>query len=172
MRHLMANENDNAQVSEEAPKKKSPIIMIIILIIVGLILAGGISFFVATQIMSNNSNSEAAAHHDPGVFVKLGDPKDGILVNVGGVKASRFLKVGIVLEMNPGKKDNINDGVLNSLAETKILDTTLQLLRTVKLEDLEANKQDELKTRLKTDLNKVLGEGSVYDIYITSFILQ
>lgn len=169
----MANENDNAQVSEEAPKKKSPIIMIIILIIVGLILAGGISFFVATQIMSsNNSNTDAAAHHDPGVFVKLGDPKDGILVNVGGVKTSRFLKVGIVLEMNPSKKDNINDGALNSLAETKILDTTLQLLRTVKLEDLDAHKQDELKAHLKADLNKVLGEGSVYDIYITSFVLQ
>ena len=49
----------------------------------------------------------------PGVVVKLGDAKEGIIVNVGGVKASRFLKVGIVMEMNPGKKENLTDGKIN-----------------------------------------------------------
>ena len=57
-------------------------------------------------------------------------------------------------------------------AETKILDTTLQMFRSVKIDDLDAAKQDELKKRLKEDLNKTLGEGSVYDVYITSFVLQ
>ena len=28
------------------------------------------------------------------------------------------------------------------------------------------------KEKLKAELNKALGEGSVYDIYITSFMLQ
>ena len=52
------------------------------------------------------------------------------------------------------------------------MDTTLQILRTIKLEELDANKQDELKARLKQDINKAIGEGSVYDVYITSFMLQ
>ena len=113
------------------------------------------------------------ANHDPGVFYKLGDPKDGgILVNVGGIKSTRFLKVGIVLEMNPDKASNMVDGNITEAAETKIMDTTLQILRTIKLEELDANKQDELKARLKQDINKAIGEGSVYDVYITSFMLQ
>ena len=76
------------------------------------------------------------------------------------------------MEMNPGKKDNLTDNKLNPLAETKILDTTLQILRTVKIDELDAAKQDELKQKIKADVNKVLGEGSVYDVYITSFVLQ
>jgi len=110
--------------------------------------------------------------HDPGVFIKLGDPKDGILVNVGGLKAGRFLKTSIVLEMNPGKKDNIADGKLLAPAETKVMDVTLQTLRSLKVEELDAGKQDELKTTLRDSLNKALGEGSVYEVYITSFLMQ
>ena len=52
------------------------------------------------------------------------------------------------------------------------MDTTLQIIRTVKIEELDAARQDDLKAKLKAELNKALGEGSVYDIYITSFMLQ
>lgn len=167
----MADEENNAAV--EPAKKKSPIILIVVLVVVGLVLAGGISYFVTTKLMTDSASSGGEAkHHDPGVFVKLGDAKDGLLVNVGGIKGGKFLKVGVVLEMNPGKKDNIVDGKILPPAETKVLDTTLQILRTVKLDELDASKQDDLKQRLKQDLNKTLGEGSVYDVYITSFVLQ
>ena len=66
----------------------------------------------------------------------------------------------------------VADGKLVPAAETKIMDTTLQILRTVKIEELDAARQDDLKSRIKSELNKVLGEGSVYDVYITSFMLQ
>ena len=168
----MADEENTNAAAPVEQKKKSPIIMIAVLVLIGLVLAGGISYFVTTKLMTNTTASSESKHHDPGVFVKLGDAKEGIIVNVGGIKASRFLKVGIVMEMNPGKKDNLTDNKLNPLAETKILDTTLQILRTVKLDELDAAKQDELKQKIKTDVNKVLGEGSVYDVYITSFVLQ
>ncbi len=168
----MADEENTNAAAPVEQKKKSPIIMIAVLVLIGLVLAGGISYFVTTKLMTNTTASSESRHHDPGVFVKLGDAKEGIIVNVGGIKASRFLKVGIVMEMNPGKKDNMTDGKINPVAETKILDTTLQILRTVKLDELDAAKQDELKQKIKTDVNKVLGEGSVYDVYITSFVLQ
>ena len=112
------------------------------------------------------------AHHDPGVFYKLGDPKEGILVNVGGGRSGKFLKAGVVLELNPGKSDNVVDGKVGSVAETKILDTTMQFLRAAPLEDFDASKQDVLKKQLKDALNDRLGQGSVYDVYITSFLLQ
>lgn len=160
-------------VPPEAPKKKSPIIMIVVLVLVGLVLAGGISYFITTKLVTDSASSAGAQKpHDPGVFVKLGDPKEGMIVNVGGVKAGRFLKVGIALEMNPARKENVLDGKIVPAADSKIMDTTLQLLRTVKLEELDASKQEALKTRLRDDLNKVLGDGSVYAVYITSFVLQ
>ena len=168
----MADEENTNAAAPEEKKKRSPIIMIAALVLVGLVLAGGISYFVTTKLMTSTSTSGESKHHDPGVFIKLGDAKEGIIVNVGGIKASRFLKVGIVMEMNPGKKDNITDNKLNPLAETKILDTTLQILRTVKIDELDAAKQDVLKQKIKVDVNKALGEGSVYDVYITSFVLQ
>lgn len=170
----MAEEEIEEEQEEEKPKsKKFPIIIVAVLIVVGLVLAGGISYFITTQVMSNNADSAGVpANHDPGLFVKLGDAKEGIIVNVGGVKSSRFLKVGIVLEMNPGKSDNIVDGKVTEVADTKIMDTTLQILRTLKIEELDANKQDDLKTKMKQEINKAIGEGSVYDVYITSFMLQ
>jgi len=171
----MAEEEKEEAAPE--PKKKSPIVLVAVLVVVGLLLATGIAFFVskmAVESAASEANDSSGRHSDPGVFIKLGDAKEGILVNVGGPRSSKYLKTGIVLEMNPGKKDNINEetGALLPEAETKILDTTMQFLRATKIEDFDATKQDELKKQLKDLLNSVLGAGSVYDVYITSFLLQ
>ena len=172
----MAEEKKDAAPAAppEEKKKKSPIILVVVLVVIGLLLAGGISFFITTKMMADSvQEAGVSEHHDPGKFVKLGDAKEGILVNVGGVKAGKFLKAGIVLEMNPGKKDNItDDGKLQPMAETKVLDTTMQILRSAKLDEFDASKQDDLKKKIKDELNDKLGPGSVYDVYFTSFLLQ
>lgn len=169
----MADEQKNTETAPEEKKKKSPVILIVVLVLVGLVLAGGISFFITTKMMANNASDSVSEHHDPGTFIKLGDAKEGIMVNVGGQKSGKFLKAGIVLEMNPGKKDNLTEeGKLQPMAETKILDTTMQILRSAKLDEFDATKQDDLKNKLKDELNSKLGAGSVYDVYITSFLLQ
>ncbi|SDG36795.1 flagellar FliL protein [Selenomonas sp. WCT3] len=168
----MADEQKETEAAPEEKKKKSPIILVVILVLVGLVLAAGISFVITTKMMKDTATESVSEHHDPGVFIKLGDAKEGIMVNVGGQKAGKFLKAGIVLEMNPGKKDNILEGKLQPMAETKILDTTMQILRSAKLDEFDANKQDELKKKIKDELNTKLGAGSVYDVYITSFLLQ
>ena len=161
----MAEEKEVQAIAPE-PSKKSPIILIVVIVVVALAAAVGISFFITQHMMANNAGDGGPSR------LSLGDPKDGILVNVGGLKAGRFLKTSIVLEMNPGKKDNIADGKLLAPAETKVMDVTLQTLRSLKVEELDAGKQDELKTTLRDSLNKALGEGSVYEVYITSFLMQ
>lgn len=169
----MADEEKTEGAAPAEKGKKFPIVIVVVLILVGLILAGGISYFITTQVMTTGSSSSGEArNHEPGVFVKLGDPKEGIIVNVGGIKSSRFLKTGITVELNPDRENNVLDGKLTPVAETIIMDTTLQVIRTVKIEELDASRQDDLKATLKTELNKALGEGSVYDVYITSFMLQ
>lgn len=172
---------DAAAEGEEAaaePKKKSPIILIAVLAVVGILIAVGISLFVTTQIMAgvghNGDGGEDERDHEPGVFIQLGDPKEGILVNVGGPRAGKFLKAGIVLELNPNKKSVINEETndLQPEARIKIMDMTMQFLRATKIEDFDAEKQAELKKQLKDALNAEFGSSAVYDIYITSFLLQ
>ena len=173
----MAEEKE--EQAAEQPKQKSPMLMMIVVVIVAVLVAvaaaGGISYYIFSQAESpshSEDGSGSKSNHDPGVFYKLGDPKEGILVNVGGGRSGKFLKAGIVLELNPGKSDNVVDGKVGSVAETKILDTTMQFLRAAPLEEFDASKQDELKKQLKDALNERLGQGSVYDVYITSFLLQ
>ena len=169
----MAEEEKEEAAPE--PKKKSPIVLVAVLVVVGLLLATGIAFFVSKMAVESATaeSGDSGRHSDPGKFIKLGDAKEGILVNVGGPRSNKYLKAGIVLEMNPGKKDNMTEaGALQPEAETKILDTTMQFLRSTKVEDFDATKQDDLKKQLKDLLNSQLGAGSVYDVYITSFLLQ
>ena len=184
----MAEEQKDAAAAEAAAappaqSKKKTIILIVVLVIVGLALAAGISLFVVTKMMGDVAGGGGGEHeeddvgpryHDPGVFVKLGDPKEGILVNVGGARSSKFLKASIIAEFNPGKKAVINDEThsLYPDAEVKVNDVATQFLRATSLEDFDATKQDEFKKQLKDALNMALGAGSVYDVYITSFLLQ
>ena len=173
----MAEEKE--EQAAEQPKQKSPMLMMIVVVVVAVLVAvaaaGGISYYIFSQAESPSHAEDGGGggtHRDPGVFYKLGDPKEGILVNVGGGRAGKFLKAGIVLELNPGKSENVVDGKVGSVAETKILDTTMQFLRAAPLEEFDASKQDALKKQLKDALNERLGQGSVYDVYITSFLLQ
>ena len=168
---------EGAEVAE--PKQKSPIILIAVLAVVGLALAAGISVFVTTQIMAGATHGDGEededGKHEPGIFLQLGDPKEGILVNVGGPRGGKFLKTTIVLEMNPNKKSVINEETqtFNPDAEIKIMDVTIQFLRATKIEDFDAEKQDELKKQLKDTINAEFGGSSaVFDIYIKSFLLQ
>jgi len=173
----MAEEKE--EQATEQPKQKSPMLMMVVVVVVAVLVAvaaaGGISYYIFSQAESPSHAEDGgggSSHRDPGVFYKLGDPKEGILVNVGGGRSGKFLKAGIVLELNPGKSENVTDGKVGSVAETKILDTTMQFLRAAPLEDFDASKQDVLKKQLKDALNDRLGQGSVYDVYITSFLLQ
>ncbi len=163
-----------------AQSKKKTIILIVVLVIVGLALAAGISLFVVTKVMGDipggdsEEGDSGPRYHDAGVFVKLGDPKEGILVNVGGPRSGKYLKASIIVEFNPGKKSVINEetNTLQPDAEVKINDVATQFLRATSMEDFDADKQDEFKKQLKDALNAALGGGSVYDVYITSFLLQ
>lgn len=172
----MAEEEKEVEAGAEEPKKKSPIVLIIVLVVVGLVLAVGISTFVMKQMMADAANEEdfdESRPHDSGIFLKLGDPKEGILVNVGGPRSGKFLKAGIVLEVNPSKKSVVNEEThaFNPEAEIKVMDITTQFLRAVPIEDFDAQKQNDLKKQLKEALNAELGNGAVYDVYITSFML-
>ena len=180
----MPDEEKDVDTATPAPppatqSKRKQIILIIVLVIIGLALAAGISLFVVTKFMGeipggNAEDGGEPRYHDSGVFIKLGDPKEGVLVNVGGPRSGKYLKASIIVEFNPARKSVINDEThaLQPDAEVKVNDAVTQFLRATKLEDFDADKQDEFKKQLKDALNATLGGGSVYDVYVTSFLLQ
>ncbi|MDR3563796.1 MAG: flagellar basal body-associated FliL family protein [Negativicutes bacterium] len=150
---------------------KKSLVMIVGLIVVGLLLAGGVAYFIATKIVADKSEGKAVAR-EPGVFVKIGDPKDGLIINIGGVNSGRYLKIGLTLELKPEKKAKEGEGKTVSPEEIKILDTVVYILRSQKLEDFDPSKQERLKDLIKNEVNKALGQDRVYDVYITNFVLQ
>jgi flagellar FliL protein len=157
-------------MAEEGGKKYS-VMFIVGLIVVGLVLAGGISYFIATKVISSKVDGRGASR-EPGVFLKLGDPKDGLIVNIGGVNSGRYLKIVVILEMKPAKSDLAAGGKGASPDEIKSLDAVIQLLRSQKVEDFEPSRHERLKELIKSEVNRSLGEDRVYEVYITNFVLQ
>lgn len=156
---------------EEKPKKMS-MLVIIILIVIGLILAGGISYLIATRVVADKTVEKKASQREPGQFLKLGDTKEGLIINIGGVNSGRYLKIGLIVELKPDKNAAPKEGKMQSPEEIRILDTAVYVLRSQKMEDFDPAKQDQLKELLKNEINKTLAEERVYDIYITNFVLQ
>ena len=93
------------------------VVVVVVAVLVAVAAAGGISYYIFSQADSPAHGGEGSGevHRDPGIFYKLGDAKEGILVNVGGGRAGKFLKAGIVLELNPGKSENVVDGKVGSM---------------------------------------------------------
>ncbi|MBU2702004.1 flagellar FliL protein [Sporomusaceae bacterium BoRhaA] len=155
-------------------EKKFSLVTIIGIVVVGLLLAGGVSYFIATKIVAervSTNDKKAGEVHEPGEFIKLGDAKEGLIVNMGGV-GGRYLKIGIILEMKPDKKAAPKDGKNLSPDEIKVTDTVVYVLRSQKIEDFDPAKQDQLKELIKNEVNKVFGEDRVYNVYITNLVLQ
>lgn len=153
-------------------EKKFPMMMIAGMIVVGLLLAGGISYFIATKIVADKVVDKKVVQHEPGVFMKLGDMKDGLIINMGGLNSGRYLKIGMILELKPDKKALPANGKLPSPDEIKILDTAVSVLRSQKIEDFDPLKQEQLKELIKNEVNKAFGDEKVYEVYITNFVLQ
>lgn len=157
-------------------EKKSSMMKIVALVVMGLLLAGGISYYIANKIVADKAEGKSADNktvaHEPGVFIRLGDAKDGLIVNVGGVNGGHYLKIGIIIEVKPVKNAEPVQAKMPSPDEIKILDTVVALLRAQKIEDFDPVKQEQLKELIKTEVNKALGSERVYNVYITNFVLQ
>nr|WP_126310783.1 flagellar basal body-associated FliL family protein [Methylomusa anaerophila] len=145
--------------------------LVVTLIVIGLILAGGISYLIATKVVADKS-VDRKGQHELGDLIRLGDAKDGLVLNIGGVNSGRYLKIGLIVGLRPDKKVTLREGKMPSPEEVRILDTTVYVLRSQKLEGFDPAKQEQLKELLKNEINKNLGDDWVAEVYITNFVLQ
>ena len=156
-------------VEEKVASAKKPIfIYVAVGLVLVLALAGGTAYYVVTNYMGG---AKTAVTREPGFLMKLGDPKEGFIVNIGSAASGRYLKIGVILELKPDKKLQAA-GKTMSPEEIRIQDAVLHVLRSQRVEDYDPQKQDRLKDLIKQEVNKVLGRESVYEVYITNILLQ
>ena len=156
-------------VEEKVVSAKKPIfIYVAVGLVLVLALAGGTAYYVVTNYMGG---AKTAVTREPGFLMKLGDPKEGFIVNIGTATSGRYLKIGVILELKPDKKLQAA-GKTMSPEEIRIQDAVLHVLRSQRVEDYDPQKQDRLKELIKQEVNKVLGRESVYEVYITNILLQ
>jgi flagellar FliL protein len=168
---ILAEEEKVAEEKKpKIPKPKMSIIIGIVLALLGIVLAGGISFFVAAKIAGDRQPVTVIVKREPGQLVKIGDPKDGVVVNIGGI-TGRYLKILMTLEVEP-TKDETGKLSITPQDEMKINDSIIKFLRSQKIDAFVAERQDELKAAIKKDLNEALGADRVLAVYITNAVIQ
>ena len=159
---------DEVVEEKAAPTKKPIFIYVAVGLVLVLALAGGTAYYVVTNYMGSG---KAAAPREPGVLMKLGDPKEGFIVNIGTATSGRYLKIGVILELKPDKNAKPAGKTL-SPEEIRIQDAVLHVLRSQSIADYDPQKQDRLKELIKQEVNKVIGRDIVMEVYITNILLQ
>ena len=159
---------DEVVEEKAAPTKKPIFIYIAVGLVLVLALAGGTAYYVVTNYMGSG---KAAAPWEPGVLMKLGDPKEGFIVNIGTATSGRYLKIGVILELKPDKNAKPAGKTL-SPEEIRIQDAVLHVLRSQSVADYDPQKQERLKELIKQEVNRVVGREAVMEVYITNILLQ
>ena len=159
---------DEVVEEKAAPTKKPIFIYVAVGLVLVLALAGGTAYYVVTNYMGSG---KAAAPREPGVLMKLGDPKEGFIVNIGTATSGRYLKIGVILELKPDKNAKPAGKTL-SPEEIRIQDAVLHVLRSQSVADIDPQKQERLKELIKQEVNRVVGREAVMEVYITNILLQ
>ena len=159
---------DEVVEEKAAPTKKPIFIYVAVGLVLVLALAGGTAYYVVTNFMGSG---KAAAPREPGVLMKLGDPKEGFIVNIGTATSGRYLKIGVILELKPDKNAKPAGKTL-SPEEIRIQDAVLHVLRSQSVADFDPQKQERLKELIKQEVNRVVGREAVMEVYITNILLQ
>lgn len=134
----------------------------IMITMVFVALAVSVSTYVTKAVISPQ---EAAP--TKGIFVKLGDPKEGIITNIG----YHYVKIGLVMQVNEDDYPKVEGKAIN-LVDTKATDTVISTLRSHPPEWYGSKNHNQIREEIKKNLNEVLGKKMVMEVYITNFIMQ
>jgi flagellar FliL protein len=161
VQRLMA---DAAEETKEPVKAKSSMMKWIIIAVIVLALGGG-GFFGYMKFFA--AHGEEAAHKEPVVQPVIQD-METFLVNLSDPGGKRYLKVTMKAKLS-GPQVAAEFGA----RVPELRDIILTLLSSKEFADI-AQPEDKanLKQELLTQLNKVLKQGQVQDIYFTDFLVQ
>ncbi|MEN6521605.1 MAG: flagellar basal body-associated FliL family protein [Armatimonadota bacterium] len=138
-----------------------PIKLIIIILVVGLVGAGAFLKF------------GKKGKHTPKP-VELTEWKlEEFVVNLADINESRYLKVDVVLSVEGAPKGGGEGEKTANPEDAKVRDTVIDVLSSKKYSDLLTEKgKTDLKEEIEKQLNSVLKQTKVHDVFFTSFTMQ
>lgn len=173
----MAEEETEAQGTENGGEKKSSnlvliiiiVALVLVLLVVGVVvamLAGG------DEAPSNNSSNPSAKEKKVQSMdsIEVGPmfPLDTFTVNLLSDSGRRYLKVQMNLELD--------DEQLAAELESKtavVRDVVIRMLSSKTLEEISTAKgKDKLKEQITDQLNLRLRDGNIRNVYFTEFVVQ
>jgi flagellar FliL protein len=121
------------------------------------------------------ASAEAAPEVEVG---KNGKPKEvstyefsQVVVNLAGTMGTRYLKVGFVVVGDP--KSNVDVKKVFEENRTKLYDTTLNVLSSLTLADLEeAGAKNVIREKLVAAYNQALNKRVAEQVYFSDFVVQ
>ncbi len=170
-------DDGNKEKAQGEEKKKSPMLLIIIIGVVVLALCGGGAYFflfsgpsdeeIAKEIEQEQGKAETSVKKktpEVGVMYAL----DPFVVNLADPKARHYVKATIILEV---ANDDVKDEADKLLP--KIRNDIILLLSSQTLEDvITMDGKIRLRDAIMARVTRILGEGSVKNVYFSSFVVQ
>ena len=163
----MAETEQTTAAEAPASKKKSKLVLWLILGAAIVLLGGG--GFLAQKYLQKSA--PAAGSDDAKSDVKSMMNLDSFLVNLADTESTRFVKVTFRLGLDTegvGEDYSSNPVIL---AATR--DKIISLLSTRTAEDiLTIEGKDRLRSEIKEQVNRILPEGQVIEVFIIDFVVQ
>jgi|SRR5208283_1689643 len=159
-------ENDEVETPKKN-KKGSKSLILIIIIAVAVLAGGGSAFFFLTKSGNGEKTpkkSEEQRKKEESAMFAL----DPFVVNLNDQSASKFLKVSMQLELS-------NQADLESVkAKTpQIRDVIINILTSKTADSLMSPEGKlQLKDEINMQINQILGNNTVKNVYLTEFVMQ
>jgi flagellar FliL protein len=165
---MAAEAHEKAESKEE--KKGSPLMKIVILVAILAVLGGGgafayLKFFKKPPAEAAEQSHAPAANKQEKLVIFDWEP---ILVNLADPGGKRYLKLVMKMELN-------NEAVLEEVKNRgfQLKDSMIMLISSKEFDDIAtASGKQALKQEMIAQLNKVVKQGQVKDLYFTEFIVQ
>ncbi|MCE5243884.1 MAG: flagellar basal body-associated protein FliL [Syntrophobacteraceae bacterium] len=156
----MAQETEE---TKETPQPKSSPLKLIIIIVVALAVLGGGGFFGYQMFIKKDSHAESKPEAPPVI-----QEMETYLVNLSDPGGKRFLKVTMKLKLS-GPQSTAEF----TTRTFELRDNILTILSSKEVEDI-SRPEDKanLKQEIMTQLNRILKQGQVQDVYFTEFLIQ
>jgi flagellar protein FliL len=167
----MAEPEEEVEISEEPEVEKKGKLRLWIILGAGLLLLGSVGFLTRSYFFGAKPGATSAGAAKAVESVKSTMNLDSFLVNLADADATRFVKVTFRLGMNEAKLGEELAGDAVVLAATR--DTIISILSTKTSDDMLSTKgKEELRQKIREEVNKVLPKGKILEVYIMDFVVQ
>ena len=139
--------------------------IVIIALLMAIISFGTMYVFMTYFIDSpaNNGEPDLSSRRDIGPTYELGD----FVVNLSGTRGYQIIQADIVVELA-----NENEPEELQRREPQIRDTVIRILRRQSAEDLEEPGTNRIKEEIQNEINEMLIEGRITNVWFTRLVVQ